>query len=196
MGKRRERRWRLPELTTKAKVIFGLVVFVFVAAIATFVVTTILRQQSLAGSKTDYGFAKMDAKARQRSASNATAKALDSGDDSEAKAAYEQAIAAEPDNTKKVLIAIDYAGSLVYGGRDNEALEVTKEAESYSSDKYLIYDWYANLYLYMKHYDDAINYYRKAGELADSPTNSGGYNKSYYDKRIVDVQDKVKVRQE
>mgnify|MGYP000924453601 CR=1 FL=1 len=191
MGKRRERRWRLPELTTKAKVIFGLVVFVFVAAIATFVVTTILRQQSLAGSKTDYGFAKMDAEARQKDARNSAAKALTSGDGNEAEAIYRQAIAVEPDGTKKVLLAIDYSGSLTYSDQSEKALSIANEAEAYSDDKYLIYDWYARLYNSMKRYRDAAEYYEKAGALTSSPTNVGKYSKDYYDERAAAMKAEV-----
>ena len=155
----------------------------FVALIATFVVTTLLRQQSLAGSTTDYGFAKMDAGTRQKDARDSAANALTSGDDDEAEAVYRQAIAAEPDGTKKVLLAIDYSGSLVYSNQNDKALSVAKEAEAYSDDKYLIYDWYARLYMAMKRYGDAAAYYEKAAALVGSPTNVGKYSKEYYDER-------------
>lgn len=186
MGKRKERR-RLPELTTKAKVIFGLVVFVFVAAIAVLVVTSILRQQSLAGGSKDYKFADMDAEARQKNARKSAIDALDSGNTNEAEAAYKQAIAAEPDGAKKVEIAVDYSRILSEAKKYDRALEVAKTAESYSNDKYLISDWLARLYTMMGRKQDAIVAYKKALSLRESPANIARYTEKYYNDRIKEL---------
>lgn len=156
----------------------------FVALIATFVVTTLLRQQSLAGSTTDYGFAGMDAETRQKDARATTTDAIESGNGDEAEAVYKQAITAEPDGTKKVAIAIDYSRLLADKKLYDHALEVAKSAEAYSDDQYQISDWLSRLYVRMGRTSDAIAASEKAAGLVDSPTNEGGYTKQYYDKNV------------
>ncbi len=188
MGKRAER-WHLPQLTTKAKIGVGLIVFVFVAAIAIYIATQVISQQikdSSGISKQE--FAAKNTENRQKDARGASADAIASGNDQKAANIYEQAIAAEPDPARKVQLAIDHSKLLYLKGKFDEALEVAKQAEGYSDDKYLVYDWLARLYAGDKQYAQAASYYEKAGSLVNSPTNIGKYTKSYYDRNAANMR--------
>jgi len=188
MGNRTER-WHLPQLTTKAKIGVGLIVFVFVAAIATYIATQVISQQlkeSSGISKEE--FAAKNTENRQKDAMSSSADAIENGNDKKAANIYEQAIAAEPDPTRKVQLAIDHSRLLYLQGKFDEALEVAKQAEGYSDDKYLISDWLARLYAGGKRYSDAASYYEKAGSLVGSPTNNGGYTKKYYDQQAANMR--------
>ncbi len=174
---------QLPELTTKAKVLIGVGVFVVVGAIGTFVVASVVSNQ-LRGDTENYDFAKKDTTTRQKSAVTAADDALKSGNSSKANDVYEQAIEAEPDPLRKIELAINQSRMLYGAGKFDEALEVAKKAESYSDDKFMIYDWTAQLYQVHKDYSDAAEYFEKAGQLADSPSNKGKYPKSFYDNQV------------
>jgi len=187
MGKQEKgKRW-LPELTTKAKILFGLVIFIFVAAIVVFATTTILRQLSLGGVQ-DYQFGSMSTDERKKEARNAVINAIDSDDAKAADGVYKQAIAAEPDGAKKVEIAIDYSNTLSNDNQEDKAIQVAKDAEPYNSDKYRITDWLARLHAKLGRYDEARVYYEAAGKLIDSPTNIGSYSKKYYELRAADMK--------
>lgn len=178
---------RLPELTTKGKILVGLSVFVVVAVIGTFVVTSMVARL-VADTKDSVGipdFTKKDASSRKSDALTTANSVLEGGDKTKAATIYERAIAAEPDPTKKVKLAIDYSSLLSENGDVNGALNVAKEAESYSTDKYLIADRLGQLYAKSKQYSEAARYFALAGSLASSPTNDKGYNKKHYDDIVI-----------
>lgn len=190
MGKQTKRRWKLPELTTKAKIGFGLVVLVFGGAIAVYIVTAGLAGK-LGGSESfDVRQIRRDLEAKETTARKDAAAstaydALTGGESGKAGTIYEQAIAVEPDPTGKVRLAIDYSRILNSQRKGDEALRVAEEAESYSDDKYLISDWLGQLYELNKRYDDAIKYYTQAGERTDSVTNDKGFDKQFYDSKVI-----------
>jgi tetratricopeptide (TPR) repeat protein len=181
-----KRVWHLPELTTKAKIGFGVAIIVVVIVAVTYIVTsTISRQLSGAENALQQDFTKKDTTARQQDARKGSAEAIVSGDDKTSDAIYRKALDAEKDPTRKVLLAIDQSRLLSVAGQFDKAVSVAKEAESYSTDKYLIDDWLARLYYNKgKKYFDAAEYYAKAGELVSSPTNTGKYPKKYYDEKV------------
>lgn len=189
MGKRIERLRHLPQLTTKAKIGIGLIIFVFAGAIAVFIASSIISQQIAdSGGISKQEFAAKTTQNRQRDAMNTSADAIESGNDKKAANIYEQAIAAEPDPARKVQLAIDHSRLLYLQGKFDEALTIAKEAEGYSDDKYLISDWLARLYAGGKRYSEAANYYEKAASLAGSSTNTGGYTKKYYERQAASMR--------
>lgn len=169
---------KLPELTLKAKLLVGLAVIIFVGAIAVFIVTLSINNQ-LSDSDTE-NFKNLDAATRQKDATKTAQTAIDSGDSKKAGDIYEQAIAAEPDPTKKVELAVDYSATLNSAGKFEDALAVAKKAESYSSDKYLITRWLALLNELGGRYAESATYYEKTSELVSSPNNKGRYTKDFY----------------
>lgn len=187
MGKQEKRKWRLPELTTKAKILFGLGIAVFVGALLVFATSAILRQIALGGAQ-DYKFETMSADERKKEARDAAIKAVVAGDDSEADAIYKQVLGAEPDGTKKVELAIDYSRTLSSSNQADKAVKVAEDALGYSDDKFRITDWLARLYAKVGRYDDAKSYYEKARDLVASPTNIGKYSKEYYTLRAADMK--------
>lgn len=169
---------KLPELTVKAKLLIGGVILLFTGAIAVFIITTNLSKQLSNDGVENYK--KLDAATRQRDATKAAQAAIDSGDSKKAGEVYEQAIAAEPDPTKKVELAIDYSTTLNSAGKFDDALAVAKKAEAYSDDKYLIMRWLALLNEFGKRYEESATYYEKTSELTASPSNKGKYSKAFY----------------
>ena len=187
MGKQDKRRWGLPELTTKAKILFGLVIAFFVIALLVFVATVVLRQLALGGAQ-DYKLGEMSTDERKKEARNVAIQAVESGDITEADGVYKQALDAEPDGAKKVELAIDYSRTLSNGDQKDKAIKVAKDAESYSSDKYRIMDWQARLHAKLGKFDEAKKYYEEAAKLVDSPTNLGKYSKQYYELRAEEMK--------
>jgi tetratricopeptide (TPR) repeat protein len=182
---------RIPELTTKAKVLLGVTVFVLTAALMTLIVTSMLAQQ-LRSDGESYDFKNSDAATRKKDAVKAAQSATNSGDSSKAGDIYEQAIEDEPDPTKKVELAISHSRMLRLAGKFDEAVEVAKRAESYSDDKFLIIDWLAQLHEKGKQYEEAAAYYKQAGTFADSPTNVGRYTKQFYDSEAARMEEMAK----
>lgn len=178
----------MPELTTKAKIGFGLGAAVFLGGAAVFVITSIIAGQLNRGPEVTVDFTKKDAVARKQEAKQLSADALHTGNDSAAAEVYARALSAESDPQKKVELAIDHSKLQFYAGDFDAALKTALQAESFSSDKFLISDWLGRLYALGKRYNDAANYYTKAGTLRDSPTNIGQYSKEYYDKKAADMK--------
>jgi len=181
-----KRVWHLPELTTKAKIGAIVAVVVIVVVVVTFVITSAISRQlaGSTGSATQEDFTKKNTETRQQDARTSAAAAIASGDDKASASIYLQALAAEKDPTRKVKLAIDQSRLLSYANKFDEAVDVAKSAEAYSDDKYLINDWLARLYAKGQRYSDAATYYAKAGELVASPTNTGRYEKKYYNDKV------------
>ncbi len=184
---------QLPQLTTKAKIIVGLIIGVVIAVIATFIVTTTIIRQITGTSGYDTqqlreDYAGKDTQSRKVDALTDAKSALKAGEDRRVTDTYEQAIAAEPDSTRKVKLAIDQSLLLYNFGKYDEAVEVAKKAESYSSDKYYIADWLGRLYENGKKYADAATYYTLASSLASSPTNDTGFDKQYYATKVTEMK--------
>lgn len=180
---------RIPELTTKAKVLLGLVVFVLLGALATLIITSMIAHQLRTEGET-YDFKDLDATTRKKDAVKAAQSAANSGDTAKAGSVYEQAIKDEPDPAKKVDLAIYHSRMLKLAGKLDEAMEVAKKAESYNQDQFKITDWIAQLYEAQKRYEEAATYYLKAGGLADSPTNKNKFSKAFYEREAARVKSK------
>lgn len=182
---------KLPQLTTKAKIIVGLIVVVFVAVIVAFAVLTYLRD-NLDSSKVPIiskdDFKKQSTDSRGTTAKSAALDALQAGSDKDAMKIYENAVSAESDPAAKVQLASEQSRLLLAAGKQDEAIAVMKEAVDFSNDKYQAYDQLARVYEQAKLYAAAADYYQKAGQLASSPTNIGHYTKKFYDVRVAQMQ--------
>lgn len=112
---------------------------------------------------------------------NAAAEAQ-KGDIKKVEQLYAQAIASESDTIRKIQLYVDQSGVLYAAGKYPEALEVAKQAEGLSGDKFLAADWLSRIYEDQKDYTNAVKYYRLAGQWADSSQNQTGITKAMYDK--------------
>lgn len=178
---------RIPELTTKAKVLIGLTIFVLLGGIVALIATSMIAQQMQLGGET-YDFKNKTSTERKKEAVNVAQDATNAGDSKKGSEIYEQAIAAEPDPEKKVDLAVNQSRMLVNAGKIDEAIEVAKKAESLNQDKFVATDWLARLHERAKRYEEAAKYYEQAGALADSPTNKGKYSKKFYDREAARVK--------
>ena len=183
---------QLPQLTTKAKIIAAVVIIVFVGAIGTWAVTSYLKANLEGSGKVPIiskdEFKKQTVNSRSATARSAALDALNAGSDKDAMTIYENAVSAEPNPVAKVQLASEQARILLHAGKNDEAITVLKEAVNYNSDKYQIYDLLARTYEQAKLYAAAAEYYQKAGQLVDSPTNIGGYTKKSYDVKAAQMK--------
>ena len=76
---------------------------------------------------------------------------------------------------------------LYAAGKYKEAIDVAKEAEPLSDDKYLIADWLSRLYEDQRQFKEASEYYTLAGKWATSKMNKTRLNKAYYDRQAARV---------
>jgi tetratricopeptide (TPR) repeat protein len=113
--------------------------------------------------------------------------AIEKGDVAKVDSVYSDAIESETDITKKIQLYIDHSGVLYAAGKYKEAIEVAKEAEPISDDKYLVADWLSRLYEDQSEYKSAAEYYTLAGQWATSATNKTKLNKAYYDRQATRV---------
>jgi len=193
MGKQTKRRWQLPQLTTKAKIIFGLVLFLFAAALTVYIVTSLMARQAIDDKGYDIGQIRKDlaaktAEQRRDDTASMVYAAQAAGDSKKAGDIYMQSIEVETDPTHKVELAIDRADQLFKAKQTAAALAILKEAEAYSDDKYLIAHQLGLFYTLNKQYDKAGEYYLLAGSLVDSPTNVAEYPKAYYDEKAAQLK--------
>lgn len=68
------------------------------------------------------------------------------------------------------------------------AKKIAEEAKSVSKDTFLITEWMALMYERAKDYAKAAEYYELAGTKADSPMNTYGTDKAYYDDEAARVR--------
>lgn len=183
---------QLPKLTTKAKIIVAVVIIVFGGAIATWVVTSYLKANLEGSGKVPIiskdEFKKQTTASRSQTAQSAAFDALKAGSDKDAMTIYENAVSVESDPLAKVKLASEQAKLLLGAGKKDQAIAVLKEAINYNNDKYRVYDELARTYEQAKLYAAAADYYQKAGQLVDSPTNIGGYTKKSYDVKAAQVR--------
>ena len=106
--------------------------------------------------------------------------AIKNGDTEAAEDVYKNAIASEKEAERKVQLAIDQARLLYSAGKVADANRVSKEAESYGSDQFLIAEWSSRMYEDQKKYVIAAEYYSLAAKWADSETNKLRYDAQYY----------------
>jgi len=177
----------------KMKVAITLVVLLFVGIAAYFLVPIITRQIDIANKGYDVqeirqNFEKQDSSERNAQATADARDALNDGNDQRAADVYEQAVAAEPDPVKKIKLAKNQSLMLYNLHKYDEAEAVAKAAESYSSDKFYISDWLGRLYEGLSRYSDAEKYYQRAADLANSPTNDTGFDKVYYQAKVVKMK--------
>ncbi|MFZ2544517.1 MAG: hypothetical protein WAW80_00905 [Candidatus Saccharimonadales bacterium] len=171
---------RLPELTTKYKIVIGLGIFVFLGGFVVFVIYVVSSQRIEVSRSQKIDFTNKDAISRNVYAQESAADAMRSDNVELASDIYDQAINAESDPANKVELAIDHSRMLLDKNQFSKALEVAKKAELYSDDKYRITDWEARLYDRSKKYKEAEDAYIKASNMVDSPTNNGRYTKEFY----------------
>jgi uncharacterized protein HemY len=193
MGKQTKRRWQVPQLTTKAKLLVGLVVFLFGGALIVYIVTSTLARQAIDAKGYDIAEIRKElenktADERRNDTASLTYTAQRSGDRDKATDIYKQAIDVETDPTRKVRLAIDRADQLFKSKQIDAAIQVLKDAENYSDDKYLIAHQLGAFYMYSKKFSDAERYYTLARSRVDSPTNTARYTKTYYDEKIAELK--------
>lgn len=180
---------QLPQLTTKAKIILTVVIIVLVGALGTWVVTSYIKANlDGSGIVTEDEFKKQSTSSRSQTAQSAVLNALKAGSDKDAAKIYENAVSAESNPAAKVQLAAEQARLLLATGKQDQAITVLKDAESYNNDKYQIYDQLARTYEQVKLYAAAADYYQKASKLVNSPTNIGGYSKQFYEVRAAQMR--------
>lgn len=183
---------QLPQLTTKVKSITTLVVVVFVGVLGAWLVTAYLKANLDGSGKVPIvskdEFKKQTTISRSQTAQSAALDALKAGSDKDAMKIYENAVSVESEPVAKVKLASEQAKLLLAAGKQDAAIAVLKEAINYNNDKYRVYDQLARTYERVKLYAAAADYYQKAGQLVDSPTNIGGYTKQFYEIRAAEMQ--------
>lgn len=113
--------------------------------------------------------------------------ALKQGNAARADELYAEAIKSETDTARKVQLYVDQSRLLLSSGKTEDAIKVAKEAESQTSDKFIIADWLARLYEDQKQYTLAIQYYTLASRNINSPNNVYLFDKKHYDAQIARV---------
>ena len=132
--------------------------------------------------------AKLEQLKREGTVRDNAEQAIAQGDTTKVNTIYNEAINSESDASKKVQLAIDQSGILYAANKYEEAIQVARNAENLSSDKYLIANWLSKLYEDQKQYALAAQYYTLAGQWASSPTNKSHLKKDYYDAQATRVQ--------
>lgn len=122
-------------------------------------------------------------------------KAIDEGNVTKANEVYQNAIASEQETVRKIQLSIDQSELLYNAGKVSEAFEVAKQAEKLSDDKYLIADWLSRIYEDQKQFKLAAEYYKLAGQWADSETNEAALTKNYYEREAARVAARKEVKQ-
>lgn len=186
--KHKKREWHIPKLSRSVKVALAMVTFVIVAVIAMGIAALVLNSQKPTDNNAAATPADLKARdervqisERDGAIRDSAQEALNKGDVNAADNIYKQAIQSETNDTRKVQLAIQQSSVLFFAGKYDDAVTVAKQAESYSSDKFLVADWLSNLYANHHQYALAEKYYTLAGEWAGSTTNIGRQSKSYYD---------------
>jgi tetratricopeptide (TPR) repeat protein len=93
---------------------------------------------------------------------------------------YAEAIEAAATAERKTQLYVDLSAVYYAEGRYEEAFAAAKKADDINSDKFLMADWLSRLYEDRKEYKEAANYYKLAGEWADSNQNKTNLTKTYY----------------
>jgi tetratricopeptide (TPR) repeat protein len=109
--------------------------------------------------------------------------ALKSNNTAAAQKSYQTAIDSEKTVERKTLLYIDLSGVYYAQGRSQEAFDVMKQADAINADKFLIADWLSRLYEDQQNYPKAAQYYKLAGEWAESKQNKVALDKAYYDEQ-------------
>jgi len=191
--KRKKFEWRIPRLSFRVKVALIIVGVVVVLSVIMLIIMLIIGRGNLnnapAGTSAQIRTRDEKVKIAQRDgALHDSAQAeLNKGNAQDADSIYQQAISSEADATRKVELAIQESDMLYEAKKPDQALDVAKQAESYSSDKYLIADWLSVLYENQHQYALAEQYYILAGQWASSPTNNARLPKAYYDTQAARV---------
>lgn len=94
---------------------------------------------------------------------------------------YQQAVDAEQTAARKTRLYLDLSGVYYAAKQYQEAFDAAAKAEAVNPDKFLAADWLSRLYEDQKNYAKAAEYYRLAGEWADSEQNITALEKPYYD---------------
>lgn len=178
----------LTPLTKRVLIVSGVLLFIILVSCVLLLIAS-LRQLDDESGLTAEQKALRDANVRQAQREGAirdsASDAIEKGDVGKASDVYKEAINSETDIAKKIQLYIDQSGVLYAAGKYQEAIDVAKEAEPISDDKYLIADWLSRLYEDQKQYKLAADYYTLAGKWATSPMNKTRLNKAYYDRQAL-----------
>jgi tetratricopeptide (TPR) repeat protein len=181
----------LASLSPRTKLAIGGVV-IFLAFVGLMIDLVIATNPQNTNNYTDAPKSKVDAKTqalrREGAIRDSAQQALQSGGGvARAETIYKNAIDSEQNVQQKVKLTIDQSEVLYDSGNYQEAIKVALDAESLSSDKFLIADWVSRLFEDQKQYDQAAHYYTLAGQWATSTTNVAKLTKSYYDSQAARV---------
>lgn len=113
--------------------------------------------------------------------------ALKEGNGDRADKVYADAIKSEKDTARKVELYVDQSRLLLSSGKAEDAIKIARQAETQTSDKFIIADWLARLYEHQKQYALAIQYYSLASQNINSPNNVYMFDKKHYDAQIARV---------
>ena len=108
-------------------------------------------------------------------------KALEQGGVEAANQVYTEAVNAETDTTHKIELILNQSELYYNANKYEDAIKVAKQAESLSTDKYLVADWLSRIYEDQHQYKLAADYYTLAGKWVTSKTNKTGLTKAHYD---------------
>lgn len=100
---------------------------------------------------------------------------------------YQQAVDAEQTAERKARLYLDLSGVYYAAERYQEAFDAAAKAEAVNPDKFLAADWLSRLYEDQKNYSKAAEYYRLAGEWADSEENHTAMEKAYFDGKAAEM---------
>ena len=101
---------------------------------------------------------------------------------------YQQAVDAEQTATRKSQLYLDLSGVYYAAKQYQEAFDAAAKAEAVNPDKFLAADWLSRLYEDQKNYAKAAEYYRLAGEWAQSEQNMTALEKAYYDGKAAEME--------
>lgn len=101
---------------------------------------------------------------------------------------YQQAVDAEQTATRKSQLYLDLSGVYYAAKQYQEAFDAAAKAEAVNPDKFLAADWLSRLYEDQKNYTKAAEYYRLAGEWAQSEQNITALEKGYYDGKAAEME--------
>lgn len=101
---------------------------------------------------------------------------------------YQQAIDAEQTAARKSQLYLDLSGVYYAAKQYKEAFDAAAKAEAVNPDKFLAADWLSRLYEDQKNYTKAAEYYRLAGEWAQSEQNITALEKAYYDGKAAEME--------
>lgn len=186
MKHKKQRRFQLPRLSFRIKVVLGVIAALILITVVTVVIIRLQAGKGNTEADDQYQQIIREAEADGRLRNQAKAE-ISKGNEAAADEVYQQAIVKERDVNKKIELYIDLANVLYDTGRPYDAIDTVKKAEALSDDKFLAADWLSRAYESQDDYVSAIKYYKLAGQSVASPQNEYLFEKSYYDREVARV---------